>query len=140
MEKKSILKLSGSILLCIAVGILGSIFARREVLIWYNYLLKPEFTPPNWLFSAVWVILYLLMGISLFIVLNTENSTRKKHALIIFGVQLFINGLWSPVFFGLRSFVGGFFVISLLWILIFITFYKFYKISKPASYLLIPYL
>lgn len=140
MDRNNIFKLSGSILVCFVAGIIGRIAIKPESLIWYEYLLKPELTPPNWLFSIVWTILYLLMGISLFMVLNTENSTRKKQALIIFGIQLFLNALWAPVFFGLRSFAGGFFVIALLWVSIFVTFYKFYKISKPASYLLIPYL
>jgi len=140
MDKKSIFKLIGSILICMSAGIIGSLFVGKEALIWYKYLLKSELTPPNWLFAPVWAILYLLMGISLYIVLNKKNSIEKKHALLIFGVQLFLNALWTPVFFGLRSFTGGFFVIILLWISIFLTFYKFFKLSKTAAYLLIPYL
>jgi translocator protein len=140
MDKKSILKLSGSILLCMCAVLIGRLSLKPLSLIWYNFLLKPEYTPPGWLFISIWVILYLLMGISLFMVLNTENSARKKQALIIFGIQLLLNASWAPVFLGLMSSVGGFFVISLLWVLIFVTFYKFYKICKFASYLLIPYL
>jgi len=139
-DKISILKLSGSLLLCLSAGIIGKLAVSKESLIWYEYIFKPEFTPPIWSFMPVWTILYLLMGISLFMVLNTENSARKTHALIIFGVQLFFNALWVPVFFGLRSIIGGFFVIFLLWLSIFFTFYKFYKLSPKASYLLIPYL
>ena len=140
MDKKNILKLTGSILLCQSAGIIGSLATGKKALTWYNSLNRPEFSPPNWLFAPVWIILYLLMGISLFMVLKTENCSEKKHALIIFGVQLFLNALWSLVFFGLKSIIGGFFVIVLLWIFIFITFYKFYKVCKAASYLLIPYL
>jgi len=140
LDKMSILKLSGSLLLCLSAGIIGKFAVSPDSLIWYEYIFKPEFTPPSWIFMPVWIILYLLMGISLFLVLKTENSTRKTHALIIFGVQLFLNALWAPVFFGLRSIIGGFFVIFLLWLSIFFTFYKFYKLSPMASYLLIPYL
>lgn len=140
MNGNSILKLIGSILLCLSAGIIGKMAVRPESLIWYDYLVKPEFTPSSWIFATVWIILYLLMGLSLFMVLYTENSTQKKYALIIFGVQLFLNALWFPVFFGLRSIMGGFFVIILLWISIFLTFYKFYKLSPKAAYLLIPYL
>ncbi|HBG48949.1 MAG TPA: TspO protein [Cyanobacteria bacterium UBA9971] len=136
----SILKLSGSLLLCLSAGIIGKFAVSPESLIWYEYLFKPVLTPPIWIFMPVWTILYLLMGISLFMVLNTENSNRKTQALILFGVQLFLNALWSPVFFGLRSIIGGFFVIFLLWLSIFFTFYKFYKLSQNASYFLVPYL
>lgn len=140
MDKKSVLKLTGSILICQSAGIIGSLATGEKALTWYNSLNRPEFSPPNWLFAPVWIILYLLMGVSLFMVLKTENCSEKKQALIIFGIQLFLNALWSPVFFGLKSLMGGFFVIVLLLVFVFITFYKFYKISKVASYLLIPYI
>jgi len=140
LDKMSILKLIGALLLCLSAGLIGKFAISADSLIWYEYIFKPEFTPPIWIFMPIWIILYLLMGTSLFMVLNTENSTRKTQALIIFGVQLLLNALWSPVFFGLRSISGGFFVILLLWLSIFFTFYKFYKLEHKASYLLIPYL
>jgi len=140
MNKNSFLKLSSSILLCFGAGFIGRLFVGAKALLWYQYLFKPVFTPPNWAFSIVWSIMYLLMGISLYMILNTENSDRKKQALIIFGAQLFLNALWTPVFFGLQSIIGGLVVLFLLWVLIFVTFYKFHKISIRASYLLIPYI
>jgi tryptophan-rich sensory protein len=140
---KAIFMLVGSILLCESVGIISKLAVSQESLIWYKYLFKPVFTPPAWLFGSVWIILYLLMGISLYLILksnNDKNLISKKFALTAFGVQLFLNGMWAPVFFGLRSTLGGLAVVLLLLAVIFLTFYKFYKISIPASYLLIPYL
>lgn len=138
IDKKSIKMLIGSILICLSSGIIGKLAVKEESLIWYDYLFKPALNPPNWLFQGIWIILYLLMGVSLYIVLKKDSFISKKLALIMFGSQIFLNALWAPVFFGLRSIAGGLATIILLWAAIYLTIYKFYKISIPASVLLIP--
>lgn len=140
VDKKSMLKLVGLIALCQSVGIIGSLFANENALYWYEYLFKPDYMPTNSMFSIVWGILYLLIAISLFMVLQSEDSAGKRQAVIIFSIQLFLNALWMPVFFGLKSIIGALIIILLLLISIFIMFYKFYKLSAKAAYLLIPYI
>jgi len=107
---------------------------------WYDTLIKPSFNPPSWVFSPVWITLYTLMGISLFLVLKAEDSTDKKQGLIFFTIQLVLNGLWSIVFFGTHQILWAFIVIIFLLIFIILSIWKFYKISKTAAYILIPYL
>lgn len=138
---KSFLKLITSILICQLVGFAGSFFTIPSISTWYKTLEKPSFTPPNWVFGPAWTMLFLLMGISLFLVW-TKGLKKKnvKNALIFFYLQLLLNFLWSLLFFGLHSPLFALFDIILLWLGIFITIKKFHKISKPASYLLIPYL
>ena len=140
IEKKSLIKLAGLILLCELVGIIGSLFTVKSSMVWYKELIKPFFTPPNWIFAPIWILLYLLMGISLYIITEAKNSDIKKQAIIAFSIQLFLNALWTPAFFGFKALIGSTIIIFLLLISIFITFYKFYKISPESSYLLIPYI
>lgn len=137
----NILKLIISIVICQLAGIIGAFFTTDSIPTWYNSLNKPEFNPPNWLFGPVWTILYLLMGISLFIIWKEDLKNKNvKNAFAIFIVQLIINLLWSVVFFGMHSISGGLIVIIVLLVLIIITIVKFKKISFTASILLIPYL
>ena len=132
-------KLIYSFLICEGAGILGSFFTISAIPTWYATLVKTSIAPPNWLFGPMWVALYALMAISLYLVW-TSGSERKKKALIIFGIQLFLNAIWSPVFFGLQSPGLGLIIIILLWGSIIFTIWEFYKISKLASLILIPYL
>ncbi len=136
-----VLKLAASIIICLSAGAIGSIFTISQVNSWYLTLNKPFFNPPSWVFSPVWTTLFILMGISLYIVWNKGIERRNvKKALYIFGIQLILNVSWSAVFFGMENLLGGLIVIILLWIAIFITIIRFKKISKPAAYLLIPYI
>ncbi len=128
-----------AILLCEGVGILGSIFTFQSIPNWYQYLNKPSFSPPNYVFGPVWTTLYALMGTSLYIVWMSKNKT-KDVALKFFYLQLFLNFIWTPIFFGLKNPGFGLIVIISMWISIVVTIVKFQKISKPASYLLYPYL
>ena len=141
MVKKSYWKLAASILLCQLAGVIGSFFTSSSVSTWYLTLKKPFFNPPNWLFGPVWVSLYLLMGVSLYLVWNREiRSAQSKKALYLFGVQLILNVLWSALFFGLRSPLSALIGIVVLWIVILFTIKYFYNVSKAAAYLLIPYI
>jgi len=134
--------LIAAILICELSGVIGSAFTYQSIPEWYNATLnKPSFSPPNWLFAPVWVALYLLMGISAYLI--WEKGTRKKevrNALSIFGVQLVLNTLWSILFFGLRCPLCGFVEIILLWLAIAATIIKFKRLSITAALLLIPYI
>jgi len=137
---KNFLKFISSIVVCFLPGITGGFFTARNLYPWYDMLAKPSFNPPNWLFSPVWTTLYILMGISLFLILKSENSKDKLQGVIFFGVQLVLNGLWSIIFFGLHSILWAFIIIILLLLFIVLSMYKFHKILRAAVYLLIPYL
>jgi len=108
---------------------------------WYSVLRKPWFTPPNWLFGPIWLTLYFLIGISLYLVFESKrNKAKEKSALWAFGIQLFLNVLWSVLFFGMHYLLYGFIEIVLLWISIAVTIILFFKVSKVAAYLLLPYI
>jgi len=140
MKLNDILKLVVSIILCQLAGFLGSLFTTPAIPTWYATLRKPFFTPPNWIFSPVWISLFLLMGISLFLVWRRQDHPKVKTALIFFFVQLILNILWSAAFFGLRSPLLGLIDIVLLWIAILLTTQHFLKVSRMAGFLLLPYL
>lgn len=135
---KNLAKLFLSISLCLGAGIIGSFFTISSPpaggLTWYATLNKPSFSPPNWIFGPVWTILYILMGISLYLVWT------KKKVPTIFWIQLILNTVWSIIFFGMRNPTLALVDIAALWISIFLTIKSFYKINKLAGNLLIPYL
>ena len=106
---------------------------------WYNSLIQPPLKPPAWLFSPVWIILYALMGLSLFIYIKEYSIKSKAWGYIVFFVQLLVNLSWSPVFFGLKNICFALALIILLDILVLINIFEFSKISKMAGKLLIPY-
>lgn len=138
---KSWLKLIASVVGCELVGILGSVLTISSITTWYTTLNKPPFAPPNWIFGPVWILLYLLMGISFYLIWQQGWKKKKvKTASMFFLAQLAFNFLWSPIFFGLRSPLLGLITIVVMWIFIVMTMRKFYPLSKPAFYLLAPYL
>ncbi len=122
-------------------GIIGSFFTVQSIPTWYAALVKPVLNPPSWIFGPVWTTLYLLMGIAAFLVWK-KGLERKdvKIALGIFAAQLVLNTLWSIIFFGLQSSGWALVDISLMWISILFTIIAFFEISRPAAYLLLPYL
>ncbi len=127
--------------ICEAAGIAGSIYTLQSVREWYPTLTKPQFNPPAWVFGPVWTALFIMMGLSLYLVWN--RGLKKKgvtDAVAIFGVQLILNVVWSYLFFGLRNPSLALFEIIVLWGAILVTILKFGKIDRPAAYLLIPYL
>jgi tryptophan-rich sensory protein len=140
MKSPDIIKLATSVILCQLAGFLGSLFTTPAIPTWYATLSKPFFTPPNWIFSPVWISLFVLMGISLFFVWRKRDHPPVKTALIFFFIQLILNIFWSAAFFGLRSPLLGLIDIILLWIAILFTIKNFLKVSKFAGALLIPYL
>lgn len=127
--------------LCLMTGFLGSFLTMDSVKTWYAELSKPSFNPPDWAFGVVWPILYVMMGISAFLIWNKGlNNKQVKKALGIFLLQLVLNGIWTPIFFGLHMMGFALVEIILLWLAIMATIISFRKISKPAAYLLIPYI
>ncbi|MBI4129801.1 tryptophan-rich sensory protein [Candidatus Roizmanbacteria bacterium] len=121
------------------LGFIGSLVTTPAIPIWYTSLIKPDFTPPSWIFAPAWTILYILMGIAAYII-STTKKKEERHALQIYWAQLLVNILWSLLFFGLRNPVLALVDIVLLWGMIMLTIRAFYKLSSIASYLLIPYL
>lgn len=134
-------ELAVSIIICQLAGAIGSIFTLSSITTWYSTLNKPFFAPPNWLFGPVWITLYLLMGISLYLVWSKGLDDRAvKIGIALFAIQLVLNAAWSPVFFGLHALRLSFYVIIAMWFFIMLTIVRFHSISKPAAYLLIPYI
>ena len=133
-------RLIAAVLICEAAGILGSIFTETGAGSWYSQLIKPEFNPPNWVFAPVWTLLYLLMAASIYILWEKKGSADANHAIAAFSLQLFLNFLWSFLFFGLQSPLLGLVCIALLWAAIIATIYYSWRVSRPAALLLIPYI
>ena len=141
MGKQNILKLAVCILISELAGLLGSVFTLPSISAWYSTLNKPFFTPPNWFFGPVWTSLFLLMGISLFLVWKKGFRNKKlKIGITFFSIQLALNVSWSILFFGLHKPFYAMVEISVLWVFILLTAIQFKKIDKKAAYLLIPYL
>jgi benzodiazapine receptor len=138
---RSLGKLVIAIVVCELAGFIGSIFTVSAIPEWYNLIAKPDFAPPNWIFGPVWITLYALMGIAAFLIWQKGLHHKKvKVALGFFIAQLILNSLWSVIFFGGKSIGWGLIEIIVLWFAIVATLVDFYKISKPAGALLIPYL
>lgn len=136
------LKLTVSILVCEAAGIIGSFFTTPEIPNWYATLEKPAFSPPNWIFAPVWIFLYLLMGLSLYFAwtANGTHGKTKKIGLAFFCIQLALNSIWSIIFFGFKNPFYAFIELVFLLIILVLTICGFWKIKKTAAILLLPYL
>ncbi|MBT4824782.1 tryptophan-rich sensory protein [Candidatus Woesearchaeota archaeon] len=139
MVKINYFKLILSIVICQLAGIIGSFFTVSSVSTWFLTLNKPFFNPPSWLFGPVWITLYLLMGISLYLIWNSYNKSSRL-AISFFSIQLVLNSLWSILFFGLKNPLLAFIEIIILWIFILLTIIFSHKKSKTSAYLLIPYI
>ncbi len=139
-------KLGISLVVPQLAGIIGSLFTVSAVPLWYATLHKPSFNPPNWIFGPTWIILYLLMGISVYLIWAINNktvNTQKRYiktSLKFFWVHLGFNALWSIIFFGLQNPALAFINIVIIWTMIIILIKRFWKINKWSACLLIPYL
>lgn len=132
-------KLIICIILCLGLGIGSGYFAGSADTGWYQTLNKPFFQPPPWLFGPAWTLLYTLMGIALARVWHSE-AAGSAAAMKLFGFQLFLNLIWSPVFFKMHETVYALGIIIALLILVVVTIKHFSKIDKTAGLLLYPYL
>ncbi len=134
-----------TVVLCIAICMLfafaGSLFTPVPGSWYYTTLQKPSWNPPDWLFPPVWTVLFILMGISLSMVLGAGiEKSEVRRGVVLFGIQLFLNLGWSATFFGMRSPLGGFAEILVLWLAIVATMAAFARVSSKAAILLVPYL
>ena len=105
---------------------------------WYMNLIKPQFSPPDWVFAPMWSFLYVSIFASLALYINSYGE-NKTLGYVFFVIQMLLNIIWTPVFFGLQSIQGGLIVVILLDIFVFLTMYKFFQCSKIAGLVLIPY-
>ncbi|MFO7674814.1 MAG: TspO/MBR family protein [bacterium] len=122
-------------------GALGSLATRPAITGWYATLNKPPFNPPGWLFGPAWTVLYILMGLAAYLVWSRGLAAPGvKPALALFVVQMFLNVLWSFLFFAARSPLAGFVEIVALWAAILVTMVLFFRVSPAAGWLMVPYI
>jgi len=140
MSRLNIIKLAVSLLLPLSVGAVAGMFTSQAVPAWYASLNRPSFSPPNWIFGPVWTFLYILLGISFFLIWKEGASKKRNLAIKIFSIQMLLNFAWSFLFFYFNLIGAALVEIILLWISIAAMIYLFYKIKPVAAYLNIPYL
>ena len=142
MKPANIVKLVVCCAVPMLVGIMGSFFTTADSLgNWYANLNKPPFNPPDWIFGPVWTTLYIMMGISAYLVWRKGLDDKVvRIVLVCFIVQLFLNAIWTPLFFGLHSPLLGLIDIVLFLNAVIVTIFACSKISRTASLLLVPYL
>ena len=140
MNTTSVKKLITSLTLPLAVGSIAGIFTTRAIPNWYATLNQPSFNPPNWLFGPVWTTLYILMGISLYMVWALPTGKERNIALLAFGVQLVLNFAWSFFFFYFKTIGFALIEVLVLWMSIVGMIVLFNKVKPIAAYMNIPYL
>ena len=140
MNASQILKLIASILLPLALGAIAGMFTSQSIPDWYATLNRPSFNPPNWIFGPVWTTLYLLMGISLFLIWKQDAGKERNLAIFVFIIQQALNFGWSFIFFYFNMIGLALIEIVFLWISIVIMIRLFYKIKPWAAFINIPYL
>jgi tryptophan-rich sensory protein len=156
-------KLLTSLTITLAAGWVGSIFTMPAIDGWYAGLVKPALNPPSWVFGPVWSLLYVLMGIALFLVWKNDflvirplirkrptwnrlserlwvGDLQKVNIILVFLVQYILNIKWSFLFFYLKSPILALLCIIALWVAILYTIVNFYRVSRAAAWLLLPYL
>jgi translocator protein len=130
-----------AVFICEAVGIVSGLLTQNEMTTWFSSLNKPSWNPPAYLFSPVWTTLYFLMGVSLWLVWKSNApETQKLRAELTFALQLFLNFMWSILFFKCHSPALAFVDIILMIVTILMTIGRFARMSKLAAWLLVPYL
>lgn len=134
-------KLVISVLLPLLVGGIAGFFTASSVKTWFITLNKPSFNPPSYVFAPVWTTLYIMMGIAFYLVwIKATDTALQRKAMTVYFIQLLLNFCWSFLFFYIERPDLAFIDIVLLWISIVATLVLFYRISKPAGWLLVPYL
>lgn len=140
MKIKTFLILIFFLLLPQIAGLIGAYFTLPAIASWYQFINKPAWAPPNWLFGPAWTTLYFLMGITSFLIWQKGKDPKAKKALTIYLLHLPLNSLWSILFFGLRSPLWAFIEIMVLWGAILYLTISFFKIKKVSGWLFLPYL
>jgi tryptophan-rich sensory protein len=139
-QERKILGLAVFVGLCFGAAAISGVTTAAAVADWYPTLSKPSWNPPSWVFGPVWSALYLAMAVAAWLVWLRRKDVEVRFALGFFAVQLLLNALWSPLFFGLRSPGLGFADIVLLWLALVPTTAAFFRVSRPAGWLFVPYL
>ncbi len=129
--------LIGWLLLSFSAAALGGVFMPGD---WYAGLQKPSWNPPNWIFGPVWTALYTMMAFAAWLVWRRGGFAAQRNALVLFLLQLLFNGLWSPLFFGIKQPAVAFVDIVLLWLALLATIVAFWKARPLSGVLLVPYL
>jgi tryptophan-rich sensory protein len=127
------------ILICLTVEIIGGYWAKNSVSTWYPTLIKPSWTPPDWVFGPVWSLLYLMIALSGWLIFRAERSRKRDIALMLYATQLGLNFIWTFLFFSLESPILGLIDITLLSLLILLTIIYSWQVKALASVLLTPY-
>ena len=133
-------KLVASLLLPLGIGAIAGMFTSKAIPGWYATLNQPSFNPPNWVFGPVWTTLYLILGISLFLIWKMDAGRERNQAIFVFMVQLLLNFCWSFFFFYFKMIGVALADIFVLWITIVILLVRLYKIKPVTAYINIPYL
>lgn len=142
---RSAVALVGFLAIGFAVGALGALSTIREVDGWYAHAAKAFWSPPNVVFGPVWTVLYALMAVAAWLTWRTPDSRRRRAALTVYVVQLALNAVWTPVFFGLYPAAGpaawwiALVIIAALDVLVLVTMIRFWPVRRIAAVLLIPY-
>lgn len=129
-----------ALLITLATGGLSAALSSRGMAI-YGTMNKPPLSPPAWVFSIAWTILYIMMGLSLYMVMTSDGDPKKRRtALILFAVQLVMNFMWSLVFFNLSWYLFAFVWLIGMWVIVIACAVKFFTLNKTATLLFIPYI
>lgn len=141
-KTQSIAVLATLLVLCVGGGAAIGILTAGNIDTWYAQLNRPGWTPPNWLFGPVWSILYALMAISMWLIWkkSAQEGLSVRFYGLLFGIQLGLNFLWTPVFFSMHEMRMALVIIVVLWMVIAFTIFHFQRISPIAGRLLLPYL
>lgn len=139
--RRTVTTLAVCLAIPVLVGALSGLTTADSVGTWYQEIARPSFTPPSWVFGPVWTTLYVAMGFAAFLVWRSDPGVREvRVALWAFAIQLALNGLWSPLFFGVKNLGLAFAEILVLWAAIAVTLVLFWRRSALAGLLLVPYL
>jgi benzodiazapine receptor len=123
--------------IALGVGSLGLLFLPGP---WYAALIKPTWTPPDRWFGPIWTVLYIDMGVAAWLVWGERYHRARNISLLAYGLQLLLNALWVPVFFGAENIGGALFVIVALWLSLAWTLREFARVKPAAAWMLVPYL
>jgi len=134
---RQVLALIGWLLFCFIASAAAAFIPIGS---WYQSLNKPTWNPPAWVFGPVWTVLYILMAVAAWLVWREGGWKKQKFPLGLFIAQWLLNVLWTPLFFGMHLIGLAFIDIAMLWLMIAATTFTFWRVSKPAGLLLLPYL
>ena len=139
MKQKNLIALIACIAIPVLTGALAGFATSSNRDPWYANLDKPWFNPPGWIFGPVWTLLYILMGISLFMIWKQPGSKERSTGLRLFALQLVLNFAWSFIFFYFHNPGLALLEILVLWLVILLMIRSFYRLNHLATYLQIPY-